>query len=387
MILHAPWTRDLGMPRVSVEVAEEFERQGLTVDKFDIDDAFPRHTYLNTIFAMPLFARRARQFVRQHGRKYDVIQAEQGNLPYSKQDLRFSGLLVARSNGLAHFYEQWERQYQKPSRNPLRRLAKYVYNAETATRSFATSDAIILINQDEYAYTAGELGFRDKAYLFHNGLSRERITQFAAQRTLPATRLQNEMVAFIGHWDSRKGKHDLPPILRQLRQARPRTRFLLLGTGFDSDAVRAGFAPEDREYIEVVPQYRSEELPGLLSDASVGVFPSYIEGFGIGVLELLAAGIPTLAYDVPGPREMLAQFTPPLLVKAGDADSMARQLMALLTQSPDAYAELSNRSCEIAAQFQWEHTAAAMIAMYRERLAALKAKNEYSNQVSIQKTE
>ncbi len=374
MILHTPWTRNLGTSRVSVEVAEEFERIGLAVDKFDLNDALPRRSYLNTIFAMSYFARRARQHVRKHGHKYDVIQAEQGSLPYSKQDLNFQGLLVARSNGLVHFHEKWERENERPPRNPLRKLASLAHNAETVTRSFNMADAVILINQDEYNYTARELGFGDKAYLFHNGLSRERMAAFAAQRTPPAQRLQNQQVVFIGHWNRRKGAEDLPRILRQMRQTRPQTRFLLLGTGHHSpEAVRAGFAPADRAYVKVVPEYDSDELPGLLSDASVGVFPSYMEGFGIGVLEMLAAGIPTLAYDVPGPREMLARFTPPLLVKAGDTDCMAQRLLALLAQPYETYAALSNQSCDVAAQFQWQHTAAAMVAMYRERLAGLKS--------------
>ena len=375
MILHVPWTRDLGASRVSLEVAEEFERQGLTVDKFDINDAFPRRTYLNMIFAMPLFARHARRYARQHGHKYDVIQAEQGNLPYTKQDLRFEGLLVARSNGLVHFQEQWMRHNERPARNPLRRLATYVYNSGTVTRSFETADAIILINQDEYNYTARELGFKDKAYLFHNGLSRARMAAFAARYTPPAQRLQNAQVVFIGYWNSRKGADDFPRILRQVRQAHPQTRFLLLGTGHEPDAVRASFAPEDREYIEVVAQYRSEELPGLLASATVGIFPSYMEGFGMGVLEMLAAGIPTLAYDIPGPREMLTRFAPPLLVKAGDIDTMAQRLLALLLQPEAQYAALSQQSLNIAAQFQWKDTAAGMLAMYRERLKIMKAEN------------
>ena len=372
MILHMPWTRDLGAPRVSVEVAEEFERQGLTVDKYDINDAMGRRTYLNTIFAMPLFARHARRYVRRNGHKYDVIQAEQGNLPYTKQELGFEGLLVARSNGLVHFHEQWERENERPPRNPLRRLAKRAYNAETVTRSFATADALILINGDEYAYVADTLGFRDKTYLFHNGLSRERMAAFKAARTPPAQRLQNRQIAFIGHWNRRKGANDLPIILRRVRQAQPTARMLLLGTGHDADTVRAVFDREDREFVSVVPQYRSEELPGLLTDASVGVFPSYMEGFGIGVLELLAAGVPTLAYDVPGPREMLRQFAPPLLVPSGNADQMAQRLLALLAQSPTAYGDLSQQACDVAARFGWQDISAAMIAMYRARLAELK---------------
>jgi glycosyltransferase involved in cell wall biosynthesis len=369
MILHMAWTRDMGGPRVSVEVADEFMQRGHTVEKFDIHDAFPRSTYLNRVFAQFLFTYRARRFVRQYGSRYDVIQAEQGNLPFSKRELRYEGLLVARSNGLTHFHEQSDlKNRTNRVRNPLRALAKRLWNSREVERSFHAADAIILINQDELEFTAGTLGFREKAYLFHNGLSRARLAAFVAQRTAPQARLDSLQLCFIGRWDVRKGSGDIPRVFRQVRQTLPSTRLLLLGTGFTEAELRAAFAPEDREQVEVVPQFRSEELPGLLRQATVGMFPSAMEGFGIGVLEQLAAGVPTVAYDVPGPREMLRQFAPPLLVEAGNADALVTSLTCLLQLSGDAYAALSARSCEIAACFQWHDIAEGMLAMYAERL-------------------
>ena len=227
---------------------------------------------------MFLFTYRARRFVRQHGNRYDVIQAEQGNLPFSKRNLRYDGLLVARSNGLVHFYEQNERQNNTGHpRNPLRALAKRLWNSRTVERSFQAADAIILINQDEFAFAADTLGFREKTYLFPNGLSRARLADFAAQRPAPLARMRGQQIAFIGHWDRRKGSGDMPRVFRQVRQALPATRLLLLGTGFAASEVRAAFAPEDREQVEVVPQFGSDALPGLLRQATIGILPRYIE--------------------------------------------------------------------------------------------------------------
>ena len=372
MILHMAWTRDMGGPRVSVEVADEFALQGHTVEKFDIHDAFPRSTYLNRVFAKFLFTFRARRYVRQHGSRFDVIQAEQGNLPFSKRSLHYDGLLVARSNGLAHFHEQSQRKNGTGrTRNPLRVLAERLSDSRVVERSFHHADAIILINQDELEFTANTLGFGAKACLFHNGLSRARMAAFVAERVPPSARLAGQQITFIGRWDERKGSGDIPRIFRQIRQALPPTRLLLLGTGYTQSELRLAFAPEDREQVAVVPQFRSEELPGLLRQATVGIFPSAMEGFGIGVLEQLAAGVPTVAYDVPGPREMLRQFAPPLLVEEGSRDAMAQCLLDILQLSGDAYAALSARAGEIAARFQWQDTAAGMLAMYANRLERL----------------
>ena len=86
---------------------------------------------------------------------------------------------------------------------------------------------------------------------------------------------------------------------------------------------------------------------------------------------MLAAGIPTVAYDVPGPREMLRQFAPPLLIEAGNTDALAQYLTRLLLLSGDAYATLSARSGDIAARYQWGDIAEGMLAMYAERRESL----------------
>src|SRR6266478_3093746 len=99
VIMHMRWARHLGAPRVSFELAEEFRALGHTVDKFDIEDALGTgQKKIASYFQQILFARQAMDYVRRHGHKYDIIQAEHGDLPASKRDLNFRGLLIARTN-------------------------------------------------------------------------------------------------------------------------------------------------------------------------------------------------------------------------------------------------------------------------------------------------
>jgi hypothetical protein len=60
-----------------------------------------------------------------------------------------------------------------------------------------------------------------------------------------------------------------------------------------------------RPLLDVQPRYELTELPELLTGVSVGVVPSRVEGFGYGVLERLAAAVPVITYDAPGPHVML----------------------------------------------------------------------------------
>src|SRR5262249_39106222 len=138
------------------------------------------------------------------------------------------------------------------------------------------------------------------------------------------------VVAFVGTFDYRKGATDFPSLVSQVALAVPEVKFRLLGTtGLmkSADQVRAFFPARARRRMEVVPHYDPEALPELLAGPWVGVFRSYYEGFAFGVLEMLAAGIPVIAYDAPGPPMMLKREA---LVPPGDVGAMADKVIALL---------------------------------------------------------
>jgi glycosyltransferase involved in cell wall biosynthesis len=122
------------------------------------------------------------------------------------------------------------------------------------------------------------------------------------------------------------------------------------------------------DFIQLVQEYHPDELPKLLSDSTVGAFPSYAEGFGLAVLEQLAAGIPPVAYDVPGPRAMLQKHLPELLVPAGDVEKFAAALIRVLLSDPAAYERLAEQSVETANHFDWSTIAEDTARSYETHL-------------------
>lgn len=120
--------------------------------------------------------------------------------------------------------------------------------------------------------------------------------------------------------------------------------------------------------VDIIPNYDSTELPELLSDVTVGAFPSYIEGFGFAVLEKLACGIPTVAYDVPGPRETLSNFEGSFLVTQGDTEQFSHRLVELLRYDETAYSQLSEFCIEVAQKFSWDRIASETLGVYSKYL-------------------
>jgi glycosyltransferase involved in cell wall biosynthesis len=382
MINHTQWSRNLGAPRVQLELAEEFRKMGHVVDKFSYEDAFP---YKQSKFEQLTcdFSQKARAFIQKNGREYDVIEANQKDLPFSKKELRINGLLVVRSVGLIPLYQQFF-EYEKvkwpeKTKQNWKSLAVKLISYPSVQRMYArvvpsmqVCDLINVANRDELAYVSETLGLGEKCVWFPFGLSKQR--QLALESAVqPANiRLRNKEVAFIGVWNTRKGSKDWPEIIKRVRSQVPDVQFLFLGTSFSREYVLKDLNLLDNKGIKIIPNFDSDELPKLLSGATVGAFPSYIEGFGFAVLEKLACGLPTVTYDVPGPREMMHHLDHGWMVPAGNVAQLSERLVKWLSSSQEEYICASRRCIEVAKMFDWSEIAASTIAAYSEWLERIK---------------
>lgn len=361
IVSHMPWTKSAGGPQANVMLAEHLRERGHSVDKYTIEDAFPGKSTFVRYFGGALFPWRAVQHVRHSETKYDLIQADQGNLPASKSYLRTNATIVYNSHGLHHHHDSYGKN--APSRDGRRnrgsllgRLAGSIAGKLTKPdflidRSIQYADAVSAQNRDEYRFA--ESHFPDKhVVLKQGGLSEDRL--FALHEV--ADKRKNEgppTVGFIGVWNPRKGALDLPPVFQAVRREHPDATLRLLGTGHSESKVLRDFPGSLHANVRVLSSYEYENLPGLLEGVTVGVLPTYIEGFGLAVLEMLAAGIPVVTYDVPGPRDMLNEVSNSLMVPAGETEAMGQKISDLLRLSPSSYNRLSRECTEVAGRFLW----------------------------------
>jgi len=149
-------------------------------------------------------------------------------------------------------------------------------------------------------------------------------------------RLQPQALQLViaGPWD------------RRYREARLHAEKLGLG-----DAVRFLGAVEEAD------------LPALYSGATLFVFPSEYEGFGLPVLEAMACGVPVACAAVGNLPELAGQAA--LLFDPWSVDAIAQAIRELLND-PDRRAELTRLGLERAAQFTWEETARRTVSVYRQ---------------------
>jgi glycosyltransferase involved in cell wall biosynthesis len=377
-VVNVAWDPRFGASRVWIELAEEWKRAGQVVERFCLTDAFPVATSSSALaaFRLLLFPFRAARFIRANAARFDVIDALIGTLPFSKTSLRFGGLLVARSVGLYYLYEQFERSAAKrwPPASKGRLIGRPFYryfNKRARAASNASvrhCDLLNVPNSDEVQCVREEIDPAKRTIMQPYGVSPARRRGLAAAAAPAATRWAQKKIVFVGMWSVRKGAKDWGQIVRRIRARLPDASFLFLGTMVENQTVWNDLGLERPAFVEILPYFDPDELPKLLSDCAVGAFPSYIEGFGMAVVEQLAAGLPTVAYDAPGPRDILRPSLPELLTPLGDAERFTEIVAKIFERGPAHYAELSERSVQAAQSFSWPEIARNTVAEYRERL-------------------
>lgn len=318
-----------------------------------------------------------RGYLRARAGEYDVVEYEHGLLPFPRSDFSSSTLLVTHSVLLVHHLLR----YPIPSRPGLRhtiagvikaplRRRRLLASVANATRTFAEADLARVSNDDDAAELRRYGIAPQKIVVLPLGLSKARRREFAVLDLAPPER---PCVGFVGTFDPRKGMCIFPQLVESMRRAVPDVRFKLIGTAGmlrTADEVYREFPVASRAAIEVIPKFDPADLPRLLGDCSVGVFPSLLEGFGFGVLEMLCAGLPVVAFRAPGPPMMLSDD---YLVPRNDAPAMAAKVVALLRDRSALYAAriAARRRSE---DFDWDEIIERTAAEYERRLHALRAR-------------
>ncbi|WP_199433973.1 glycosyltransferase family 4 protein [Qaidamihabitans albus] len=169
-------------------------------------------------------------------------------------------------------------------------------------------------------------------------------------------------VLALGTIEPRKGIDVLVEAMSMLSgsSAAPDVPLLLVGQpgwgGLDPHALaRRHGLPEGR--VRVLGRLPDAELASVLRGASVLAAPSRAEGFGLPVLEAMAAGVPVVHSDAPALAEVAGGAG--RMVPRGDAAALATALGEVLSSEKLA-AGLAAAGRARAAEFTWRRAAEAV---------------------------
>jgi glycosyltransferase involved in cell wall biosynthesis len=174
---------------------------------------------------------------------------------------------------------------------------------------------------------------------------------------------------FLLHVGTLQPRKNIPVLLRALAQLADTEMPLLLvgGRGWLTDELDAEIAAlglgNRVRFVGYVPD---EALPSWYNAATVLVYPSLYEGFGLPIVEALACSTPVVAADTSSLPE--AGGAAAVYFDPRDPAALAAQLDALLGD-PAARARVAAAGPEQSRRFSWEQAGRDLLAVYERALA------------------
>jgi len=238
--------------------------------------------------------------------------------------------------------------------------APWIQDAEAA---IAAADHLLVISQA----TADELvrgGFpADRMTVTPLGVD-ERFRKVGPEHSRAVRErypIPEQFVLYVGAVNIRK---DVPTLVRAVTEIAdaPGVGLVLVGPPPREGLAAWGLDHPRVTHLGYVPD---DDLPGLYAAASVVAIPAKLEGFGLPLVEAMAAGAPVVASDLPVFREVGGDA--PLYFPAADPVALRAALSTVLRDGAAAE-QMRTAGRDQASRFMWSACAAATVEGYSRTL-------------------
>jgi glycosyltransferase involved in cell wall biosynthesis len=225
------------------------------------------------------------------------------------------------------------------------------------------ADKALFLNNYDLEYAVKHLRLQSKkAVRVANGLSSEFLNLKFSSRDINSSTIR---IASIGRFTSQKGIHYGCPALNEALLKHRNVEVSFLGTGSSQQEVLDHFDIKVHPRITVMSKYRHETLPSILKDHQIMFFPTLSEGFGMALIEAMAAGLAPITTYTNGPREIVEHEKNGLLVPVRDSLALARALERLITQ-PKLLAKLRHSAYLTSQKYSWNAIAKQTMEIYNQ---------------------
>lgn len=144
------------------------------------------------------------------------------------------------------------------------------------------------------------------------------------------------VVGFVGRLGREKGCHELLKAFQNVKKEFPSAKLLFVGPIEKKETMD----PEILDYFEncddVIKTDRVSNVEKYTSAMDVYVLPSYREGFGMGVVEASAMGVPVVVTQYPGPSSAMEEGVSGYSVPVKDVELLTKYILVFLRNPEEA---------------------------------------------------
>lgn len=177
------------------------------------------------------------------------------------------------------------------------------------------------------------------------------------------------IILHVGRFIEQKNHVGLLEIFARISKAIPAARLLLVGEGPLQDEIKNEIAARGLQEKIVCAGVRSD-VPQLMSNSDLFLFPSFHEGFGLVAIEANGAGLPVVASKIPGVTEAVADKETAKLFPLPGVSEMAEASIELLN-NPDLRKAMGEAGrVRVQQKFTRPASAQNLLQLYRDCLQA-----------------
>lgn len=195
--------------------------------------------------------------------------------------------------------------------------------------------------------------------------------------------LDNEkIILYMGRLVYEKGIQHLIAAMPKILNGYHDTKLVIAGKGGMIDELKAeakAMGIENKIYF--TGYLNAKQVQKMYKCADIAVFPSTYEPFGIVALEAMLAGVPTVVSDVGGLNEIVEHGVTGMKSYAGNANSIADSILALLYDHQLAANVSKNAKAKVKELYNWNKIAQDTHFTYQKAICQTMAEKQ-ANQIA-----
>lgn len=255
--------------------------------------------------------------------------------------------VVATSHGQAYRRDKWGAMFRS-----LSRLAERIF-ITTPRKCTAVSKTLTAYYTQRYKRTAE---YVPNGVTFEEPAGPEHLKPFGLEK--------DGYILFVGRLLATKGPQLLIDAYKRIR---PDLKLVIAGGSSHTDEYEKMLRKEESDDIRFVGYQYGEPLRALYSNCRLFVFPSFIEGLPLVLLEALSFLRPVVFSDIPENLEIADGLGIPF--RCGSVDDLAAKLEYALSHASEMGALQKATIERLSHEYNWDRVADQYVRIYRDATA------------------
>lgn len=267
--------------------------------------------------------------------KFDLVQ-------YSTPNASMYGAVAAKMAGVpVRLYCQWGMVYvtmkgikRKVFENIERMVCRFSTHVQPDSKGnldFCRANGLYNENKSCVIWNGSAKGLNLEAYDISKKeeYAHEIKQQYGIPENVP-------VIGFVGRLGREKGCHELFRAFQRVKKEFPTAKLLFVGPIEKKETMEPNILHYFETCDDIIKTDRVNHVEKYTSAMDVYVLPSYREGFGMGVVEASAMGVPVVVTKYPGPSSAMEEGISGYSVPVKDVDQLTEYILQFLRNPSNA---------------------------------------------------